>query len=310
MQRRRSKMLAATAAFSVTTVLLAGCEAQVHGSPNDDHSAAPHLTMVAPQGTSAPMPEETPRPAASFVGLKERALAATADAADDGADITMLIRDRQTGIDVSNGNNRGIAIASVVKLFIADEMLRDAKPLSADDRKLFDSMLRSSDDSAAETFWNRYGTSSIVTDVAARYRLTGTRPPSDGHWWNTISTASDLVTFYDKLLSGESGLPKDKVDMIVNNLFSASPTGLDGTQPGGTYPQRFGIPDGLPGEKVGYKQGWMCCVGSDWVHLSTGIIGTDRRYIMVIGSDQPADAPEARATITGVVKAMFPSGQI
>ena len=44
--------------------------------------------------------------------------------------------------------------------------------------------------------------------------------------------------------------------------------------PGGVYPQRFGIPEGLYAEPVAVKQGWMCCVGSDWArHLSTGVIG-------------------------------------
>ncbi|MGK2880108.1 MAG: hypothetical protein ACSLE6_04710 [Mycobacterium sp.] len=309
MRRRPSKVVAVVAAVSVAALLTA-CEAQVHGSPNEDQPAAPHLTLVAPDGPSTPLPQEPVQPAATFDGLHQRAMAATADAAADGADVTLEILDRQSGVQVSNGNNRGIAIASVVKLFIADVMLRDTKPLSAEDRKLFDAMLRSSDDSAAEVFWNRYGASSIVTEVAQRYGLRGTRPPGNGRWWNTMSTAADLVRFYDMLLSGEGDLPKDKVDMIVNDLFTAAPTGLDGTQPGGTYPQRFGIPDGLPGEKVGYKQGWMCCIGPDWMHLSTGIIGTDRRYVMVIGSDQPANAPEARATITQVVTTMFPTGQI
>ena len=70
--------------------------------------------------------------------------------------------------------------------------------------------------------------------------------------------------------------------------------------PGGVYPQRFGIPEGLYAEPVAVKQGWMCCVGSDWMHLSTGIIGSDHRYIMAIASDQPASAEGARATITQV----------
>lgn len=310
MARRPSTARAFGAAFAVA-VLVTGCVAEGHGSNEQgDATSSAHLTMVAPQATSAPIPQDPPRPASTFTGLEERAREATAAAAEQGADVTLMILDRETGLRVSNGNDRGIAIASVVKLFIADEMLRDDKPLSADDRKLFDNMLQKSDDSAAETFWNRYGGTSIVTKVAARYGLTDTSPPGDGRWWNTMSTASDLVKFYDELLSGEGGLPRDKVNMIVDNLFAASPTGLDGTQPGGTYPQRFGIPDGLPGEKVGYKQGWMCCIGADWMHLSTAIIGADRRYVMVIASDQPANAPEARATITGVVEAMFPAGRI
>ena len=54
----------------------------------------------------------------------------------------------------------------------------------------------------------------------------------------------------------------------------------------------------------------MCCVGSDWMHLSTGIIGSDHRYVMAIASDQPAGADAARATITEAVKTMFPGGRI
>ena len=60
--------------------------------------------------------------------------------------------------------------------------------------------------------------------------------------------------------------------------------------PGGVYPQRFGIPEGLYAEPVAVKQGWMCCwIGANWMHLSTGVIGPDRRYVMAIGSMQPAD---------------------
>jgi hypothetical protein len=47
-----------------------------------------------------------------------------------------------------------------------------------------------------------------------------------------------------------------------------------------------------------------------WMHLSTGIVGADRRYVMVIESLQPSDDATARATITQAVKTMFPSGRI
>ena len=80
--------------------------------------------------------------------------------------------------------------------------------------------------------------------------------------------------------------------------------------PGGVYPQRFGIPEGLSAEPVAVKQGWMCCIGSDWMHLSTGVIGPDRRYVMAIGSMQAAERRRSPATtITQAVKTMFPDGQ-
>lgn len=307
--RRPSVRLTATAVSVVAAVVVSGCGARGYGTtPLPD---APPLTVVAPQGAMAPLPEASPdQPAASFNGLHDRARLATDQAAEAGADITVLIKDRNTGQMVSNGNGRGMAIASVVKLFIADDLLRRGERLSPEERTLFESMLRSSDDSAAEVFWNRGGGSAIVTRVAQRYGLSGTRPPDDGRWWNTVSTAADLVRYYDMLLSGAGGLARVKADMIVANLAASTPNGIDGTQPGGVYPQRFGIPEGLYAVPVAVKQGWMCCIGPDWMHLSTGVIGADRRYIVVIGSDQPAGAAEARATITRAVKTMFPGGRI
>ena len=306
MRRRPSRLIAVTAAV----LAVAGCEARVYGTPPVD-PAAPQLTVVAPQGPLAPLPEAPPdEPAAAFENLDSRTKQATAEAAAKGADITTVVLDRSTGQRISNGNGRGIAIASVVKLFIADDLLLRGPPLSPDDRKMFDSMLRSSDDSAAEVFWNRGGGSAIITRVSGRYGLGGTRPPGNGRWFNTVSTAADLVRYYDMMLSGAGGLPMDKANMIVDNLARSNPTGIDGMMPGGVYPQRFGIPEGLYAEPVAVKQGWMCCVGSDWMHLSTGIIGSDRRYIMAIASDQPASAEGARATITQAVKTMFPGGKI
>ena len=83
------------------------------------------------------------------------ALAALAEtAAKAGADITTTILDRNTRQIVTNGNNEAMPIASVVKLFIADDLLlQEAKgqtQLSPADRTALDAMLRSSDDSAAE----------------------------------------------------------------------------------------------------------------------------------------------------------------
>lgn len=292
---------------ALLTASVAGFEAKVYGSPG----AASHAGQIAAQ---AIRPPESPEgvPGAAFDGLPARVEQATQDAAADGATIAVAVLDRTTGQMLSNGNNQLIAIASVAKLFIADDVLsqesagpEESRGLSTTDRQALDSMLRSSDDDAAETFWARLGGSAIITDVAGRYGLASTAPPSDGRWWNTVSSASDLVHYYDTLLSGSGGLSKDQAQIIVDNLVESTATGADG------YPQRFGIPDGLYAEPVAVKQGWMCCMdGSSWMHLSTGIIGSDRRYVMVIESLQPSDDATARATITQAVKTMFPSGRI
>jgi hypothetical protein len=207
-------LLIATAA--VLTVSLTGCEAKVYGAP-----AAPT------PGANVPAPPESPHgvPGAAFDGLPARISRATEDAAVNGATISTAVLDRANNHILSNGNDQLIAIASVAKLFIADELLSQESS-------------------------------------------------SDGELSSADSQALDRAT------------------------------GADG------YPQRFGIPDGLYAEPVAVKQGWMCCIGDSWMHLSTGIIGSDRRYVMVVESLQPSDDATARATITQAVKTMFPSGRI
>ena len=301
MRARPPMLLIATAAM--LTVSTAGCEAKVYGS------------LEGPSPTAGiPASPKTPHRvrAAAFDELPARIAQATDDAADDGATISVAVLDRDTDQMLSNGNDQLVAIASVTKLFIADDLLSHgssspdgAGQLSSADRQALDNMLRSSDDGAAETFWAARGGETIITDVAARYGLTSTAPPSDGQWWNTVSSASDLVHYYDRLLSGSGGLSGERAQIIVDDLAGSTAAGADG------YPQRFGIPDGLFAEPVAVKQGWMCCMdGGSWMHLSTGIIGADRRYVMVIESLQPSDDATARATITRAVKTMFPGGSI
>jgi hypothetical protein len=258
----------------------------------------------------APLPEAPPdEPAAAFGGLGERIRLATAVAAKGGAQISVVVLDRNTGQIVSGGDDAPFPIASVVKLFIADDLLlQEAKgetKLSAADRNALDVMLRSSDDDAAENFWNRSGGSDIVDRVVARYGLTSTTKPYNGKWDLTTSTAGDLVRYYDKLLSGRGGLPSEQANVILANLAQSTPTGIDG------YPQRFGIPDGLYAEPVAVKQGWFCCwSGANQLHVSTGVIGAGRRYVMAIGSLDPTGEAAARDHVTQAVKTMFPGGRI
>jgi hypothetical protein len=308
MRAQALMLLIATAAELTASV--AGFEAMVYGAP-DAASRAPHIAAPPVQ---ASMPPKSPQwmPGAAFDGMPARIEQATQDAAANGATISVAVLDRANNQLLSNGNDQLVAIASVAKLFIADDVLsqesggsEENRRLSTPDRQALDSMLRSSDDGAAETFWAQRGGEAIITDVAGRYGLTSTAPPSDGQWWNTMSSASDLVRYYDKLLNGSGGLSRERAQIIVDDLAGSTATGADG------YPQRFGIPDGLDAEPVAVKQGWMCCMdGSSWMHLSTGVIGTDRRYVMVIESLQPSDDATARATITQAVKTMFPSGRI
>jgi hypothetical protein len=306
MSARSSTLLIAVAAM--LTVSTAGCDSTVYGTPR---GPSPVLgTAQLPRLPQSRSPHRVR--AAGFDELPARIAQATDEAAAKGATISVAFLDRNTNQLLSNGSDQLVAIASVAKLFIADDLLSHESSgpdgttqLSSADHLALDSMLRSSDDGVAEAFWAAHGGEAIITDVASRYGLTSTAPPGDGRWWNTVSSASDLVHYYDMLLNGSGGLSGERANVIVNDLAGSTAIGTDG------YPQRFGIPDGLYAEPVAVKQGWMCCMdGGSWMHLSTGIIGADQRYVMVIESVQPSDDVTARATITQAVTTMFPSGRV
>ncbi|MBV8966753.1 MAG: hypothetical protein JO191_11325 [Mycobacteriaceae bacterium] len=303
MHRPRSVLRTSTAVL-LCSVLVGACVAKVHGATGLQSGYRGFAALA----TAAPAAGAPPTATAAFDGLETRVQQAALTAADSGAVISVLVHDRITGKTVSSGNDTVIATASVAKLFIADDLLYQAStgrsPLSSDDRKALDSMLEASDDDAGEVFWARGGGDDIVTRVASRYGLPSTGPGSDGRWWNTITTASDLAQYYDMLLDGAGGLTVDQADIIIDDLAQSAPEGVDG------YPQRFGIPEGLFAERVAVKQGWMCCIGDDWMHLSTGVVGADRRYVMVVESLQASDDSTARNTITQAVKTMFPNGRI
>jgi hypothetical protein len=296
-------------AIVCVALLVNGCEAKVWGSP-PTAAYTQQATFSAPEASLPVLPEALPnQSAAPFDGLDARVRQATADAAKSGANIETVVLDRDTGQIVSNGINEPFPIASVVKLFIADDLLlqvsKGETQLSAADRASLDVMLRSSDDGAAQNFWDRSGGNAIIARVKARYGLPGTTAPYNSHWDVTTSTASDLVHYYDMLLAGTGGLPPEQANVIIGDLAQSTPTGTDG------YPQRFGIPEGLYAEPVAVKQGWFCCwSGANQLHLSTGIIGPEHRYVMAISSLDPTSAAAARETVTQAVKTMFPGGRI
>ncbi|RFD25362.1 hypothetical protein MUBE_09565 [Mycobacterium uberis] len=311
MRTRSLKLL--TAIATVMLVWVGGCEAKVAATVHSPPGYSPvdrYSSQRQPQLAELMLEARTPDtlPNFEFGALQARIQEATDEAVASSATLSVAILDRATHQLASNGNNQIAGIASVAKLFIADDLLlrefEGRATLSSADRLALDIMLQSSDDSVAEKFWDQDGGAAIITQIANRYRLTATKPPGDGRWWNTVSSATDLIHYYDMLLDGSGGLPPERARIIVNDLAQSTPTGVDG------YPQHFGIPDSLYAEPVAVKQGWMCCIGSDWMHLSTGMIGTDRRYIMVIQSLQPSDDTTARQTITRAVKTIFPHGRI
>ncbi len=276
-----------TGARSYATVLFAAATLVACGSPTDgSKEIVPALAALQPGGTDLDHADVAVQLGVSSLdadALKTRIDAAATLAERRGAQMTIAVLDRETGARTIGGVDEPIQTASVVKLFLADDLLyRESTgevALSDDDYDLIEGMLRSSDDTAASLLWEQHGGSAMVERVTERHDLTGTTPPYSSWWWNTTTTASDLLTWYDDVLGGRGGLDAEASARIIGYLTDFTPTGTDG------YDQTFGLPEGLPGVTgLGVKQGWMCCVDGEWVHLSTGFFGPDHRFVVAVTS--------------------------
>src|SRR5579875_2616763 len=137
MSARPPTLLVATAA--VATMLVAACEAKVYGA-SSTKPVPTRSAVVTRLAQAVTPPEPTP---SGLSGLPARVQQATVQAAAAGATIAVAVFDRVTNQLVANGNEQIPGIASVAKLFIADELLlREAQgaTLSADDRTALDGM--------------------------------------------------------------------------------------------------------------------------------------------------------------------------
>lgn len=244
------------------------------------------------------------------------------------AHVALALVDRESGEQVGFHENEPILTASVAKLFVAAQLAyleaSGERYFSSDDDELLSTMLSSSDDFAASALWDDLKDTDIIGSVANRYGLVDTQDPPDGLWWNTQTTAADLATFYDQLLTDRDDLGTAWTNRILNHLHSWTDVATDG------YDQRFGLPAVFNSDDlVAVKQGWMCCIDAQWIHLSTGVVGPNGRYILVVevtedvqyedgswnlpdtsyvDASDDESAAHARATITGVVAALFPEG--
>ena len=207
---------------------------------------------------------------------------------------------RNAAYAADNGEaaNRPFPTASMVKLFLAEDILHRARTgllvLGPADFAQLQAMVRRSDDPAASALWVRFGGARAVSDVAARYGLSGTVPPSDpGQWGETTTTARDLARFLSLL--PVVAHPSDAGALLVW-MRTATATAADG------FDQRFGLFGIAPGTPA-VKQGWMCCVGGDRHLHAVGVVG---RRVVVLLSEVPwaVGYDEARAALTTAAAAL------
>ncbi|GAA3125414.1 hypothetical protein [Streptosporangium carneum] len=161
-----------------------------------------------------------------------------------------MVYDRTTGASTRSDEHKQFRSASLVKLLIALDYLEARGPgasIPAADAQLLQTMLRSSDDTAATTLWTRNGYNAIVNRMVTKIGLVDTTPPANQNIWGyTAVSAADVVTTYRYIL--ERAHPTFR-DLIMGHLRLATRCASDG------WDQYFGIPSAIP-RPWAVKQGW------------------------------------------------------
>jgi hypothetical protein len=219
-----------------------------------------------------------------------------------GTDDTCYADITEDNAPVGNGDaaHRPVFTASLVKLFVAEQLLHRAREgtltLTAEDRAQMRAMIVGSDDAAASSLWVRFDGPQLVTEVAARYGLGGTAPPPrSGQWGETTTTAHDLAKFLSRLPVVAHSYD---AALLLFWMRTVSPTAADG------FDQRFGLLGPVPGRPA-VKQGWMCCIGGQRYLHSVGIVGT-RVVVLLSTVPRSVSFPAARAALDAAAAAIPP----
>ncbi|MFI1722640.1 hypothetical protein [Streptomyces sp. NPDC020489] len=203
-----------------------------------------------------------------------------------GVTAGVAVFDRQTGTFTEQLNAAAtFRSASVVKLLLALDYLWNRGPdytVPAADRAWLEPMLRSSNDTAANTYWSNNGGSAIITRMVSRLGLRDTAPPPSGYpgyWGYTALSARDTVTIYRYLLDSAPGAVRD---VVMGNLRQSTRCASDG------FDQHFGIAGAFE-KPWAVKQGWA---GSSYEKGTCG----SARTASATGTASPAAAADVDLT--------------
>lgn len=227
----------------------------------------------------------------------------------DGTTFGVVVVDRETGETEAEQNEHDqFRSASLVKLFIALDYFHKRGPdaeIPADDRALLGSMLRVSDDDAANVLWVQEGQETIVVRMVGLLGLEDTEPPADRRIWGyTATSAADVARIYEYLL--DEADPEAR-EFVLGHLREVLGCAVDG------HNQYFGIPRAVR-EPWAVKQGW-----SGFGELPPGKQCTPKppSAVAPAGDDQSREDSSAPPADTGsepdidlVREAMHTSGTI
>ncbi|ONI81086.1 hypothetical protein ALI144C_21280 [Actinosynnema sp. ALI-1.44] len=192
----------------------------------------------------------------------------------------VVVKDRTSGtVVLSERADRSFYAGSLVKLMVGvDALMRHP----GDSRMAQDVnyMIKRSDDQMCSRFWmSEGGGVAILSRMRQQMGLKGTKAPTDpGQWGNTFITANDMVRVYEYILTQA---PAAIRTVIVDAMANATEYGSDGVR------QWFGIPSYGTKQQWAVKQGWTTSGKGQMSVHSTGLVGKNWHYIVILLTEHP-----------------------
>lgn len=168
------------------------------------------------------------------------------------------------------------------------------------------SMMQGFSGSATDSMWEKYGGKSIITDLSQKYNLQETTAGES--WYDTKMSAVDITRLYRRFLDDNDVSNDEKrwaMSMIAGTSMSVSGQDFSWGLPSSVSSLEDNVSsDGSNTDdkktNLSWVQGWSEAGVDPVIRSSTGVFGTDMRYIIVIHGKFPSSISDdvANKTLT------------
>ncbi|MGV1008189.1 MAG: serine hydrolase [Dermatophilaceae bacterium] len=230
---------------------------------------------MAPEAAPAPASQPEANEFAGSAALREQVtVLAARNMISYGVGIVDGLTGRRFVLDPSGGHQ----MASTIKVDLLAGLLvraqREGRGLTSGERARAESMIRVSDNAAAQALWTANGG---ATGMAALWRslgMTSTVPGSSGRWGLSTTTAEDRLRILEVLAGGSEQLSTERTGYELGLMSQV------------TASQRWGVGGvARAGETAHVKNGWLPRPSTTrWIVSTTGrLVGpsTDLRLAVL-----------------------------
>jgi hypothetical protein len=206
------------------------------------------------------------------------------------ANVTAAVYDVRTDVSYLYRPRVHEQTASVVKVDVLATLLHQAQSrgqgLSAAETGLAPPMIELSDNDAAQQMWDLAGGAGGIGQFDQSIGMTQTAPNVNGYFGLTWTTAPDQIRLLRQVMLPGGVLDRSSRNYEYELMLNVIPS------------QRWGVSAGVPaGARVALKNGWLPKQSGWQVNSIGSIVGSGRRYLIAVLTDDDPSLDYGIATI-------------